>query len=260
METSDIFIFVIVAFIIYYIIKNPEVLSTNNNQDSASADGQGSGDITTEQPQEIDVYETLPDYILPVTGLDGTKLAPGQSIQSNELLPQGATVADNGGIQYTGDQLSAAVAVLNDRKDKGEVNPVENVTADKCKSSPCPPSHCTISNSIMEKTKKDPKYGASFNNYTGPFKCSNLDGTGTRSNCQPNTSTFCTAQGLANAQSPLCADSNGTTSPIVMCYCPPLKCHAKACNGTSKITNKKWACMSIVDETQCKADSACSWS
>ena len=195
-----------------------------------------------------------------VADVDGTKLQPGATIQSNELLPQGATVADNGEIEYTGGQLSTAIDVLKDRKEKGEVNSAENVTADNCKSPPCPPAHCTISNSIMEKKKKDPKWGASFDDYTGPFKCSNLDGTGTGMNCQPNTSTFCTAQGLANVQSPLCADSSGTTDPSVMCYCPPLKCRPKACNGTSKVTNRKWACMSIGDETQCKADSACSWS
>lgn len=197
--------------------------------------------------------------ILPVLDVDGTELKPGDTIQYNDLLPQGATVSDNGGIQYTLAQLNAAQNVLEDRIENGEVKPVENVTADKCKSPPCPPPHCTISNSIMEKTKKDPKWGSSFKDYTGPFKCSNLDGTGTKSNCQPQTFTFCTAQGLANVQSPLCHDSKGTTNPAVLCYCPPLKCRPKSCNGTQKVSRPKWACMSITNEATCKADSECNW-
>lgn len=258
MQDLLLILLLVLAAAAYYILHEPEDedTSTNNSQNSASADGQGTAEIEPEVSPE----PVVQPEIIPVLDVDGKELNPGNVIQSNLLLPQGATVADHGGIQYTGDQLDAAINVLKDRQEKGEVKSVNNVTADNCKSPPCPPPHCTISNSIMEKLKKHPQWGSSFDNYTGPFKCSSLDGTGTRPNCQPNTSTFCTAQGLANAQSPLCSDSSGTTNPAVLCYCPPLKCSPKTCNGTTRIDSPKGACYSKTSEADCNADSACKWS
>ena len=252
---GDLLLLLLAAVAIYYIMKEEEESPVNNNSNSASAEGQGTGSGPEVDPEEQPIVQP---EILPVIDIDGKELNPGDEIQSNNLLPQGATVAENGGIQYTGDQLSAAIDVLKDRINKGEVQTVTNTTADKCSSPPCPPAHCTIVNSVMEKTKKDPKWGASFKDFTGPYKCSNLDGTGTI-DCQKQTSTFCTAQGLANIQSPLCIDNKGTTNPAVLCYCPPLQCRPKFCNGTQKLSKPKWGCMSITNEAGCKGDSQCEW-